>query len=101
MLKIATFYVDTADMKKLDRIAKKDGLKASYLVRKAVKEFIERKEREEHQDRIAKQNKPKASYLVRKAVQEFIDRKEQENNVDWLRDFVEEPDPPVSRKKKS
>jgi predicted transcriptional regulator len=42
MLKATSIYLDAADMKKLERIAKKDGLKASYLVRKAIKEFLRR-----------------------------------------------------------
>jgi predicted transcriptional regulator len=42
MLRPTSIYLDTADMKRLERLAKKDGLKASYLVRKAIKEFLQR-----------------------------------------------------------
>jgi len=42
MLKGTSIYLDTADMKKLERLAKKENLKASYLVRKAIKEFLVR-----------------------------------------------------------
>jgi predicted transcriptional regulator len=42
MLKATSIYLDASDMKKLERIAKKEGLKASYLVRKAIKEFLRR-----------------------------------------------------------
>jgi predicted transcriptional regulator len=42
MLKATSIYLDVADMKKLERLAKKEGLKASYLVRKAVKEFLKK-----------------------------------------------------------
>ena len=47
MLRPTSIYLDTADMKKLERLAKKDGLKASYLVRKAIKEFLQRSEKGE------------------------------------------------------
>ena len=42
MLKASSIYLDVADMKKLERLANKEGLKASYLVRKAIKEFLQR-----------------------------------------------------------
>ena len=41
-MKATSIYLDAADMKKLKRIAKREGLKASYLVRKAIKEFLRR-----------------------------------------------------------
>jgi predicted transcriptional regulator len=47
MLRPTSIYLDTADMKKLERLAKKDGLKASYLVRKAIKEFLQRSKKGE------------------------------------------------------
>ena len=42
MLKATSIYLDVTDMKKLERLANKEGLKASYLVRKAIKEFLQR-----------------------------------------------------------
>src|ERR1700682_5698759 len=42
MLKASSIYFDVADMKKLERLANKEGLKSSYLVRKAIKEFLQR-----------------------------------------------------------
>jgi len=51
MLKQTTIYLDSADMKKLGQLAKKDGLKAAYLVRKAIKEYLKRQETEEEQKR--------------------------------------------------
>jgi predicted transcriptional regulator len=44
MLKATSICLDAEDMKKLNRLAKADGLKASYLVRKAIKEFLQRTE---------------------------------------------------------
>ena len=99
MLKISTIYVDTVDMKKLGRIAKKEGLTVSYLVRKAIKELIERKLREHDLKRITKKDGLRASYLVRKAVKEFIERKEQEHDQDWWHDFIEQSGPPVRPRK--
>ena len=94
MLKISTIHLDTDDMKKLRQIAKKDGVKTAYLVRKAIKEFLERKERENELDRIGKKDKLKGSHLVRKAFSEFIERKEQESSIDWGREFIEQAVPP-------
>jgi predicted transcriptional regulator len=94
MLKLSSFYIDTADMKKLYRIAKRDGLKGSYLIRKAIKEFIEREEQKDRLERLAKKNKLKTSSLVRTAIEEFIKQKEQANNADWWVDFLNQPDAP-------
>jgi predicted transcriptional regulator len=96
MLKLSSFYIDTADMKKLYRIAKRDGLKGSYLIRKAIKEFIEREEQKDRLERIAKKNKLKTSSLVRTAIKEFIKQKEQDNNPDWWLEFLSQPDAPSS-----
>jgi len=93
MLKISNFYVDTADMKKLYRIAKRDGLKGSYLLRKAVKEFIERDEQKARLHRIATKNKLKTSSLVSTAIKEFIRQRAQDNNEDWWLEFLQ-PDMP-------
>ena len=49
MLKATSIYLDVADMKKLERLAGKDGLKASYLVRKAIKEFLQRQAEEKRE----------------------------------------------------
>ncbi len=40
MLKATSIYLDVEDMKKLERIAEREGMKASQLVRKAIKEFL-------------------------------------------------------------
>jgi len=97
MLKLSSFYIDTADMKKLYRIAKRDGLKGSYLIRKAIKEFIEREDQKDRLERIAKKNKLKTSSLVRTALKQFIKQKEQENNQDWWMEFLNQPDAPGPR----
>jgi len=88
MLKLSSFYIDTADMKKLYRIAKRDGLKGSYLIRKAIKEFIEREEQKGRLEQIAKKNKLKTSSLIRTAIKEFIEQKQQANNADWWVEFL-------------
>lgn len=92
MLKLSSFYIDTADMKKLYRIAKRDGLKGSYLIRKAIKEFIEREEQKDKLERIARKNKLKTGSLVRTAIKQFIEQKEQANNMDWWLEFLNQPD---------
>jgi predicted transcriptional regulator len=92
MLKLSSFYIDTADMKKLYRIAKRDGLKGSYLIRKAIKEFIEREEQKDRLERIATKNKLKTGSLVRAAIKEFIKQKEHANNPDWWMEFLNQPD---------
>lgn len=40
MLKATSIYLDVADMKKLEQLAKAEGVKASQLVRKAIKDFL-------------------------------------------------------------
>ena len=81
-------------MKKLYRIAKRDGLKGSYLIRKAIKEFIEREEQKDKLHQIAKKNNLKTSSLVRAAIKQFIKQQEQDNNEDWWLEFVNQPDAP-------
>ena len=84
-------------MKKLYRIAKRDGLKGSYLIRKAIKEFIEREEQKGRLEQIAKKNKLKTSSLIRTAIKEFIEQKQQANNADWWMEFLNQPDAPPLR----
>ena len=93
MLKLSSFYIDAADMKKLYRIAKRDGLKGSYLIRKAIKEFIEREEQRDRLYQLAHKNKLKTSSLVRSAIKQFIKQKEQTKNEDWWLEFLQ-PDLP-------
>ncbi len=44
MLRRTTIYLDAKDMKRLERLAREDGTKAAYLVRKAIREYLERQE---------------------------------------------------------
>jgi hypothetical protein len=43
MLKQTSFRIEDADLKKLDKLAKLEGLKGSDLVRRAIREFLKGK----------------------------------------------------------
>ena len=46
MIEVVSVSVDRQEFERLKRLAKKDGLSTSYLVRKAIKEYLERNEEE-------------------------------------------------------
>jgi predicted transcriptional regulator len=47
MIKPVSVSLETQDLKRLERLAKQDGLSTSYLVRRAIKEYLERQEETE------------------------------------------------------
>jgi predicted DNA-binding protein len=46
MIEVVSVSVESQEFERLKRLAKKDGLSTSYLVRKAIKEYLERHEEE-------------------------------------------------------